>query len=366
MGAHDERGRRRFGRRPAPAGAVVPAGSAGNPRLPGPRPQGRDGHPSRCLTVVHDGADQVDTVSLWLAAPRTAHPGDQVGWPRGGLAPSATYTIALGRGGYLGVVGGTLAGWLDGPGEGPLLTPAGELDERVLVTEAPNVLPLRPRPVVAAPGAGALPRQTGPGASSVELTCPCRNPGGLRLADRLDEQRELDRVRREQATARALAVAEQLLVDAVLMDGSPDVDVLVAGVRRALAGELAVGPFAQRVATGVPGPVMSAVLRSLLADASASAAEEADFRVAFRMLAQRALSIHGDAVLDVLPARFVADGMAAEALVRPRLEQLLDCPLPGDLGRLARWSLHGMDGTFGEVDPCAVEITLLAMGAVIR
>jgi hypothetical protein len=321
------------------------------------------------------------------------HLGDQVGWPRGGLAPSATYSIAVNSGGFLSVVGGTFTAWLDEPGPGPLLTPTGELDQRVAAAEAPNVVPLRPRSGPA--GTSALPRRVGPGGES-GLTCPCHNPGGLRLADRHDEQRELDRSRRAQSAAHAITAAGALLVEAVRADGSPDVEALVEAIRAGLDGELAMGPFAQRVAAGVPAEVMSTVLRRLLTDRvdDGPAAEELDaegdtprhapgstpgqaparsvdetcdahFRVVFRMLAQRTLAVHGEAVLDALPARFIADGMAAEALVRPRLERLLGCPLPGELGRLARWSLHGMDGTFGDVDPTAVEITLLAMGVVL-
>jgi hypothetical protein len=372
MGAHEGRGRRRLGRRPAPSGRLVtPVGPTGAARTIGMREQGREGHPSRCLTVVHDGGDRVDTVSLWLAAPRAAHPGDQVGRPRGGLAPSGTYSVRLGRGGFLVVVGGTFMSWQDVPGPGPLLTASGELDEQAVVANAPNVVPLRrsvpPGGASGFPGPG----ESGSGAPVPGLTCPCRNPGGLRLADRQDEQRERDRSRREQATAQALAVAGQLLLAAVRDDGSPDVDVLADGIQVALAGELAVGPFAQRIAVGVPGPVMSDVLRRLLVaqptdpTAGSRQLDDADFRMAFRVLAQRALAVHGAQVLDALPARFVADGMAAQALVRPRLERLLGRPLPGDLARLARWSLHGLEETLGEVDPRAVEITLLAMGAVL-
>lgn len=400
MGVHENRGRRRLGVRPAPTGLVTPvapvtpaapaapvapAGRAGATRTSGAQAQGRQRHPSRCLTVVHDGDDRVDTVSLWLAAPRAAHPGDQVGWPRGGLAPSGTYSIRLGCGGYLSIVGGTFVSWQDVPGPGPLLTRSGELDDQVPLTGAPNVVPLRrsvvPGPVNDFPGLGG----PGGGATVPGLTCPCRNPGGLRLAGRQDEQRERDRTRREHATAQALAVAEGLLLAAVLDDGSPDVDALVGGIRAALAGELAVGPFAQRVAVGVPGQVMCDVLRRLLAERPADPTsprtgpgvpaaagtgsghvDDADFRVAFRMLAQRVLAVHGAEVLDALPARFIADGMAAEALVTPRLERLLGRCLPNDLARLARWSLAGLDGTLGEVDPRAVEITLLAMGAALR
>jgi hypothetical protein len=32
---------------------------------------------------------------------------------------------------------------------------------------------------------------------------------------------------------------------------------------------------------------------------------------------------------------------------------------------LARWSLHGLGDPFGDVDPRSLEITLLAMGAVL-
>jgi len=82
MAADRNRGRPRPGRRQA----AVP---------PPPVARGRDGHPSRSLTVVHDGADRVDTVGLWLSALRAAHQGDEVGCTRVGLATSGTYTVRM-------------------------------------------------------------------------------------------------------------------------------------------------------------------------------------------------------------------------------------------------------------------------------
>jgi hypothetical protein len=335
MAAHQGRRRGRLDRRAARSGALQP-------------PRGRDTHPSRCGTIVHDGGDRVDAVSLWLSTPRAVHLGDQVGWPRGGLAPSATYGIRVAAGGYLSVVAGTLVGWLDRPGPGPLLTPSGELDDEVTAAAAANVVPFRRPPATAAPAPGAV-------------SCPCRASAGLRLADEQDAQRERDRARRERAATRAKAAGGAVLLAAVRDDTSVDVEDLITGLQAALESDLAIGPLVQAVAAGVPAEVMAAVLRRL-PQTPARSGEAADFRVTYRVLAQRALAVHGAAVLDALPARLVADGMAAQALVRPRLERMLGRPLPGELGRLARWSLHGLDQPLGDVDPLCITIALLAMG----
>lgn len=326
----------------------------GLPRQSGPTAWGRTGHPSRCPTVVHDG-DRLDAVTLWLAGPRAAHLGDQVGWPRGGLAPSGTYVIRLDGGGYLSVVGGTLAAWESRPGAGPVLTPSGELDEQPAPL-ATNVVPLhRPAPAVGGP---------------LPANCPLHHLGSLRLAGDQDAERERERRRREQSDREAVDAARDLLAASLLPGGDPDLEALAAGIRAALGGPAAIGPFAQRVAAGVPGPVMAALLHRLArhptgegsAPGDAPDCPAGDFRIAYRVLAQRALAVHGDAVLDALPARMVADGMAADALVRPRLERLLGRPLPGDLGLMARWSLHGLDEPLSEVDPEPLRIALMAMG----
>ena len=337
MAAYQGRGRGRLDRRFARPTAL-------------PTQRGRDTHPSRCVTIVHDGGDRVDSVTLWLSTPRAVHLGDVVGWPRGGLAPSATYGVRLAGGGYLSVVAGTLVGWLDRPGPGPVLTPSGELDVEVAAALATNVVPLRrtPAPTVTAPVPSAL-------------SCPCRATAGLRVADEQDAQRERERARRGRAATRAVAAAQAVLLSAVRDDGGVDVDDLVAKLQAALDSDLAIGPLAQKVAAGVPPETMAAVLRQLPLLPSRSG-EATDFQVTYRVLAQRALAVHGEAVLDALPARLVADGMGAQALVRPRLERMLGRPLPGEVGRLARWSLHGLDEPLGEVDPLCITIALLAMG----
>lgn len=326
----------------------------GLPRQSGPTAWGRAGHPSRCLTVVHDG-DRLDAVTLWLAGPRAAHLGDQVGWPRGGLAPSGTYVIRLDGGGYLSVVGGTLVAWESRPGAGPVLTPFGELDD-LPAPLAPNVVPLhRPAPAVGGP---------------LPANCPFHHLGGLRLAGDQDAVRERERRRREQSEREAVDAARDLLATSLLPDRDPDLDALTAGIRTVLGGATAIGPFAQRVSAGVPGPVMAALLRRLArrptgegsAPVDVPNCPASDFQIAYRVMAQRALAMHGDAVLDALPARMVADGMVADALLRPRLERLLGWPLPGDLGLMARWSLHGLDEPLGEVDPEPLRIALMAMG----
>ena len=198
MVAHQGRGRGRLDRRSARAAL--------------PSLRGRDTHPSRCVTIVHDGGDRVDSVSLWLSTPRAVHLGDEVGWPRGGLAPSATYGVRLAGGGYLSVVAGTLVGWLDRPGPGPVLTPSGELDVEVSAAAATNVVPLR--------RAAAAPAPSG-------LSCPCRASVGLRVADEQDAQRERERARRERAATRAVAAAQAVLLSAVRDDAGVDVADLV-------------------------------------------------------------------------------------------------------------------------------------------
>jgi hypothetical protein len=346
---------------PAVAATAAPTGEPlagrGVPRQAGGAGAwGRTGHPSRCLTVVHDG-ERLGAVSLWLAGPRAVHLGDQVGWPRGGLAPSATYVVRLVGAGYLSVVGGTLLAWEDRPGAGPVLTPAGELDRPIEQVGA-KVVPLHRLPPASA---GPMPEN-----------CPYHH-GALRVAGEQDSERERDRLRREQAAGEAVAAAQQLLAAAVRPDGSPDPESLVHGVTLALTGDTTIGPFAQRLAAGLPGPVLATLLEQLgrprhrpspAPRAQFHAAAPGDFEITYRVLAQRALAVHGDAVLGALPARLVAEGMAAEALVLPRLERLLERRLPGELGRMARWSLHGLDEPFADVDPEQVRIALLALGVV--
>ena len=372
MTAHQDRGQGRSG--PRSAGPAVPVPAA---------VRSGQAHPSWSLTVVHDGADRVDAVALWLGAPPTVHPGDQVGWPRGGLAPSGTYSVRLTQG-YLHVQDGTLTAWQDVPGPGPLLTLAGEL-HRALPPAAPNVVPLRRPDAAPGPGPGSVGGGPtgrhgtnpagrvlrGPAAarsrapwSGVELTCPCRNAAGLRLADEQDEVRERERARRTEETAQAEERARRLLLSGVCDDGGADVESLAAGLTQALTEEPAIGPLVQRIVVGVPSTPLAQVLGRLSGDGGLTGEGSADFRAAYRVLAQRALAVHGSAVLDALPVSLVADGMAADALVLPRLERLLGRPLPGELGRMARWALHGLDGSFGEVDRRCVEVALLALGVL--
>jgi hypothetical protein len=327
-------------------------------------PWGRMGHPSRCLTIVHDGGDRVDTVTLWLSAPRMAHLGDEVGWPRGGLAPSATYSVRMAGGGFLGVVAGRLESWRPAPGPEPVLTPSGELHVPVR-DETHNVIPLRrAAPASAFASASASASGEWPAAG---LTCPCRTRGRPRLAGEEDERRERERARREGAIDFAHEMARTILELAARPDGSLDVAALVSLLRAELAGDVAIGALAQRLATALPADAMSTVLRQLAARPEAGRATSEGrpgLEAAMRVFAQRALAVHGASVLDALPARFVADGMAAEALVLPRLERMLARALPGDLGRLARRSLHGLDEALGDVDPGAIRMALFALGAV--
>ncbi|MGY1601150.1 hypothetical protein [Geodermatophilus sp. SYSU D00815] len=74
--------------------------------------------------TLHHG-ERYEQVKLWGKGLRYLHVGDRVGLPRGGLAPSGTYTVAMVTGGYVHVVDGVVAGWEDEPGEGPLLMTGG-------------------------------------------------------------------------------------------------------------------------------------------------------------------------------------------------------------------------------------------------
>ena len=314
-------------------------------------PWDRCSHPGQGATLVHDGGDRLDTVALWLPAPRTAHPGDQVGWPRGGLAPSATYSVRMATGGYLVVVAGRFEAWLAEPGDGPALTTVGELVPPWQRGAGPNVIPL------------LRPRAVPPPRTSGEPNCPCRgHAAALHVADQQHEHREQNRLRRLQAQDDAVTAAQRLLAAAVRPDGGPDVGHLTTGLRVLLADSKAVGHLAQHVVTALPAATVAAIMRRLAEPALTAVAS---VEVAFRVFAQRALAVHGLEVLEAIPARLVADGMAAEALVRPRLERLLGQPLPGDLGQMARWSLHGLPCPFGDVDPADLRVALQAIGALI-
>ncbi len=78
-----------------------------------------------CFDTVHEG-ERIEQVKLWGTGLRWVHVGDVVGAPRGGLAPGATYTMAMRSGGYVHVVGGVIKGWRDEPGPKPLLTTGGD------------------------------------------------------------------------------------------------------------------------------------------------------------------------------------------------------------------------------------------------
>jgi hypothetical protein len=97
-----------------------PAGRTGTPPSPGALAVLRwlpTVEPSGAFAGQHDRVhcprqDVHARVSLWWS-PRPLHPGDEVGPPRGGLAPGQrpTYSVALPCGGYLWVEDGVLAGW---------------------------------------------------------------------------------------------------------------------------------------------------------------------------------------------------------------------------------------------------------------
>ena len=74
--------------------------------------------------TLHHG-ERHEQVKLWGKGLRHLHVGDRVGLPRGGLAPSGTYTVVMHVGGYAHVVDGVVTGWDDEPGEGPQLTTGG-------------------------------------------------------------------------------------------------------------------------------------------------------------------------------------------------------------------------------------------------
>jgi hypothetical protein len=70
-----------------------------------------------------------EQVKLWGKGLRHLHVGDRVGLPRGGLAPTGTYTVVMRAGGFVHVVDGVIAAWDDEPGDGPqLMTGGGRFD----------------------------------------------------------------------------------------------------------------------------------------------------------------------------------------------------------------------------------------------
>jgi hypothetical protein len=366
-------------------------------------------------TTVYDAGRTV-RVGVWLGTPAAVHLGDEVGPPRGGLAPDGTYHVHLPGSGHLIVVSGVLRAW-PGPdwppeqwpggrdGLGPCLAADGERAPTRPVAASPappapltdstdaagstdtagaaNQLAFRahhpvpeepvrfPAPVFPAPATPPSSVTAGDPVETDQAGCPRCVTARPHLAGPEDERQE--QLRRD--TDRAVAAAASL-VCAALDPTTDPVPAEVTGARlaQALDGFLGIRAVA-RYLTNQLGPDLLGGLITTAARAHgeigppAGAAGPGDTPGAVpsreaspvRVLVEEAIARYGVAILPAVPARLLAEGVAARALLVPELERLVGYPLPSPLDRLAVRALHGLDIPFAEVAPADVAEPLSAV-----
>lgn len=370
-----------FGRRrrasAAPPAQVLPGPRPGS--LPDTVPDGEGGR----ATTVHDGQRLV-SVTAWLGAPSAVHLGDDVGSPRGGLAPDGTYHIRLPGTGHLIVVSGRLEAWPDQDwspeqwpggraGFGPCLTPCGELDPAAALDHAPSPLRLvgsgGPARCDPTPSREQAPAASASAAASAQpgrpwTDCPRCAAARVHVAGPEDETRERAHRHVQQVVDLAAETVAAQYAHASATGAAPDPGEAGARLAHALYDLCGLRPVARDLAARLDPAVLRGVLVELARLEPLSAPLPGQVSVAVhvqepasspvRMLAEEAIARHGAAVLPAVPAHLLAEGVAAEALLVPELERLVGHPLPGPLARLAVQTLNGLQSPLAAIDPAEV------------
>lgn len=361
--------------------------------LPGPRPESLPGPVPGSLpdslsgavpegegdrtTTVHDG-QRLASVTAWLGAPSAVHLGDDVGSPRGGLAPDGTYHIRLPGTGHLIVVSGRLEAWPDQDwspeqwpggrsGFGPCLTPHGELDPAEALDHTPSPLrlvgsggPTRRDPTLSRKQTPAAPARSGRSWTD----CPRCATARVHVAGPEDETRERAHRHMQQVVDLAAETVAAQYAHASATGAAPDPEEAGACLARALYDLCGLRPVARDLAARLDPAVLRSVLvelarlelssAPLLGQVSVAVPVEEPAGSPARMLAEEAIARHGAAVLSAVPAHLLAEGIAAEALLVPELERLVGHPLPGPLAPLAVQTLNGLQAPLAAIDPTEV------------
>ena len=337
-----------------------------------------------CFDTVHDG-ERSEQVKLWGKGLRYLHLGDFVGAPRGGLAPKATYTVAMRSGGYVHVAGGVIKAWEDEPGSEPLLMTDGDSFDP---QEWPGGvfgpwyfyadMPARVR-------------------RDVWPSDPCEDCGRpkLRAVNQADSvgarnRAEAKRLVEEQLQAdpddeTRLVLARQWLARGgnVYIDGEAAGRLLEAGIAPVLAGRRlrqllssiplgdplwsAAAVLLGCVAKDLPADDVRKCLRLLanalperhdsndLADWLRSY-EDSDFRDA----AEDAVRAHGADVLAAIPLRYWAQDVAAGTLMERLLEPVLGRAFTEDESGALPWALLDLAGYLEGLLPTMLHAALTA------